>query len=234
MTQHKSQIHFIAIGGSAMHNLAIALKNLGYIITGSDDEIFEPSRSHLLQNKVLPPEMGWFPDKLSRSTEAVILGMHARPDNPELLKAQSLGISIYSFPDYIFQASQNAIRVVIAGSHGKTTITSMILHVMKHSQKQFDYLVGAGIEGFDNMVQLSNAPVIILEGDEYLSSPLDRTPKFIRYNHQVGLISGISWDHINAFPTRKSYINQFERFIDNTPDHGVIVYNMEDEILPGW
>jgi len=233
MTQHKSQIHFIAIGGSAMHNLAIALRSLGYQITGSDDEIFEPSRSHLSQNGILPSKMGWFPDKLSGSTEAVILGMHARPDNPELLKAQSLGLNIYSFPDYIYQASQNAKRVVIAGSHGKTTITSMILHVMKYSGKPFDYLVGAGIEGFDNMVQISNAPVIILEGDEYLSSPLDRTPKFIRYNHQVGLISGISWDHINAFPTKESYINQFEKFIDNTPSDGVIIYNSEDGILAG-
>lgn len=227
----KGHIHFIAIGGSAMHNLAIALKQSGYTITGSDDEIFEPSKSRLLGNNLLPEEFGWYPERISKSTQAVILGMHARIDNPELKQAISLGIQIFSFPDFVYESSKNAERVVIAGSHGKTTITSMIMHVLNFNNFKFDYLVGAGLEGFKNMVKLSNAPVIVLEGDEYLSSTLDKTPKFIRYNHNIGLISGIAWDHINAFPTRDLYIEQFEKFIDNTPDDGYLVYFKEDEIL---
>lgn len=231
MNPYLGHIHFIAIGGSAMHNLAIALKNQGYQITGSDDDIFEPSRSRLNNNNLLPSEFGWFPQKITPKTKAVILGMHAREDNPELIRAQKLGIRIYSFPDFIYQAKKNARRVVIAGSHGKTTITSMILHVLKQLGEDFDYLVGAGITGFDNMVKLSEAPLVILEGDEYLSSTLDKTPKFIRYHHQIGLISGISWDHINAFPTKEIYINQFEKFVLNTPDDGILIYNEEDLIL---
>ena len=233
MKEGKKHIHFIAIGGSAMHNLAIALKNLGYYVTGSDDDIFEPSRTRLLKNNLLPEAFGWFPEKIDQDTESVILGMHARDDNPELQRAKELGIPIYSFPEYVYQASKTAIRVVIAGSHGKSTITSMILHVLHFYQQDFDYLVGAGLAGFENMVKLSHAPMIVLEGDEYLTSTLDRTPKFLRYNHNIGLVTGIAWDHINAFPTRESYIDQFRRFIDNTPPDGTVVYNMEDNILSG-
>jgi UDP-N-acetylmuramate: L-alanyl-gamma-D-glutamyl-meso-diaminopimelate ligase len=231
MINHDQHIHFIAIGGSAMHNLAIALHQTGYFVTGSDDDIFEPSRSRLSANGLLPAELGWHPEKISRKTKAVILGMHARIDNPELKRATDLGIRIYSFPDFVFQSSKNAKRVVIAGSHGKTTITSIIMHVLRYAGKEFDYLVGAGIEGFSNMVKLNGAPIIVLEGDEYLSSALDKTPKFIRYNHDIGLISGIAWDHINAFPSKDEYIDQFSRFIDNTPDDGCLVYFDEDPVI---
>ncbi len=231
MIPEKRHIHFIAIGGSAMHNLAIALKKQGYYITGSDDDIFEPSKLRLSHKNLLPPELGWFPQKITPETIAVILGMHAHEDNPELKMAQKLGINVYSFPEYIYQTKKYAKRVVIAGSHGKTTITAMILHVLNQLNEDFDYLVGAGILGFDDMVKLSDAPLIILEGDEYLSSTLDKTPKFIRYHHQVGLISGIAWDHINAFPTKELYIHQFEKFVQNTPDDGVLIYNQEDHTL---
>lgn len=231
MTGTKGHIHLIAIGGSAMHNLAIALKEMGYRISGSDDEIYEPSRTRLLEHGLFPEKLGWYPERISKMTQSVILGMHARKDNPELEKALRLNLPVYSFPDFVFEASKKAERIVIAGSHGKTTITSMILHVLKSINKDFDYLVGAGIAGFENMVKLSHAPVIILEGDEYLSSALDRTPKFIRYNHNIGLISGIAWDHINAFPTRENYIEQFEKFIDNTPEDGYLIYFKEDPVL---
>ena len=231
MINQNQHIHFIAIGGSAMHNLAIALHQSGHLVTGSDDDIFEPSRSRLSTSGLLPSELGWYPEKITENTDAVILGMHARNDNPELKRAIDLGIQIYSFPDYVYESSKNAKRVVIAGSHGKTTITSIIMHVLRHAGKEFDYLVGAGIQGFNNMVKLSGAPVIILEGDEYLSSALDKTPKFIRYNHIIGLISGIAWDHINAFPSKSEYIEQFARFIDNTPEDGYLVYFEEDDII---
>jgi UDP-N-acetylmuramate: L-alanyl-gamma-D-glutamyl-meso-diaminopimelate ligase len=230
MINHDQHIHFIAIGGSAMHHLAIALNKTRYYVTGSDDDIFEPSRSRLSANGLLPVELGWYPEKITIKTKAVILGMHARSDNPELKRAIDLGIRIYSFPDFVYESSKNAKRIVIAGSHGKTTITSIIMHVLRHVGKEFDYLVGAGIEGFSNMVKLNGAPIIILEGDEYLSSTLDRTPKFIRYNHNIGLISGIAWDHINAFPSRDEYIEQFAKFIDNTPDDGCLVYFEEDNV----
>jgi UDP-N-acetylmuramate: L-alanyl-gamma-D-glutamyl-meso-diaminopimelate ligase len=231
MINHNQHIHFIAIGGSAMHNLAIALHQTGYRVTGSDDDIFEPSRSRLLANGLFPSELGWHPDKITEETKAVILGMHARVNNPELQRAIDLGLRIYSFPDFVYESSKNAKRVVIAGSHGKTTITSIIMHVLRHLGKEFDYLVGAGIQGFNNMVKLDGSPVIVLEGDEYLSSALDRTPKFIRYNHNIGLISGIAWDHINAFPSKKEYIDQFEKFIDNTPEDGCLVYFEEDDVI---
>ena len=231
MINQNQHIHFIAIGGSAMHNLAIALHQSGYYVTGSDDDIFEPSRSRLSANELLPVELGWYPGKITKDTQAVILGMHARADNPELKRAVELGVQIYSFPDFVYESSKNAKRVVIAGSHGKTTITSIIMHVLQHEGQAFDYLVGAGIQGFNNMVKLNGAPVIILEGDEYLSSALDKTPKFIRYNHKIGLISGIAWDHINAFPSRHEYIEQFARFIDNTPDDGCLVYFEEDNLI---
>jgi UDP-N-acetylmuramate: L-alanyl-gamma-D-glutamyl-meso-diaminopimelate ligase len=227
----KFHIHFIAIGGSAMHNLAIALSGQGYRITGSDDDIFEPSRTRLAEKGLLPDQMGWFPDRINPDTHAVILGMHARADNPELEAAQKLGITIYSFPEYIYEVKKDATRMVIAGSHGKTTITSMIAYSLSRLGKDFDYLIGAGIPGFENMVKISDAPLMILEGDEYLSSALDPTPKFIRYNHQIGLLSGIAWDHINAFPTKEIYNRQFEDFIEHTPVHGTLIYNGEDEIV---
>lgn len=226
------KIHFIAIGGSAMHNLAIALKIRGFNVSGSDDDIFEPSRSRLAAHNLLPSATGWFPEKITHDIRNVILGMHARNDNPELIRARELGLDVMSFPEFIYRSSIDKNRVVIAGSHGKSTITSIILHVLKYHQKKFDYLVGAGIEGFDNMVQLSeDAETIILEGDEYFSSTLDKTPKFIRYRHRIGLISGIAWDHINAFPTREIYEEQFTRFIRNTPPDGALVYNRQDQTV---
>jgi UDP-N-acetylmuramate: L-alanyl-gamma-D-glutamyl-meso-diaminopimelate ligase len=228
------RIHFIAIGGSVMHNLAIALNNQGFRVSGSDDEIFEPSRSRLAGHGLLPPRDGWFPDQITPDIKYVILGMHARGDNPELLKARELGLEVLSYPEFIYRKSINKTRVVISGSHGKSTITSIILHVMNILHKNFDYLVGAGIEGFDNMVKLSHdAGIIVLEGDEYFSSAMDKTPKFIRYRHNIGLVSGIAWDHINAFPTREIYSQQFEKFITNTPAGGTLIYNIADKTVMG-
>lgn len=226
------KIHLIATGGAAMHNMAIALHKKGFAVTGSDDEINEPSRSRLGALGLLPPAMGWFADKITADLDAVILGMHARADNPELIRAQELGLKIYSYPEYIYEQSKNKIRVVIGGSHGKTTITSMILHVLKHCKMKFDFMVGAQIAGFDTMVQLSeDAPVIIVEGDEYLSSPIDRRPKFHLYNADIGLISGIAWDHINVFPTFKNYVEQFSIFADAIPANGKLIYCEQDEVL---
>jgi len=222
------KIHFIAIGGSAMHNLALALKNNGHEITGSDDEIFEPSASRLAANGLLPSAFGWFPEKITSELDAVILGMHAKADNPELLKAQELGVPIFSYPEFVYQQSINKQRVVIAGSHGKTTITSMILHVLKYVGKPFDYLVGAKLEGFDTMVQFSDAPIIVIEGDEYLSSPIDRRPKFAHYHHHIGVISGISWDHINVYPSFENYRAQFVDFVEKTPKSGTLIFNSDD------
>lgn len=218
------KIHFIAIGGSIMHNLAIALKNKGYQITGSDDEIFEPSRTKLEKHSLLPAQYGWQTKSISSDLDAVILGMHARKDNPELMKAQELGVKIYSFPEYIYEQSKDKKRVVIAGSHGKTTITSMVMHVLNHCNMDFDYAVGAALKGFENSVRLSDAPIIIIEGDEYLSSPLDMTSKFFKYRHHIGLISGIAWDHVNVFPTEAFYIEQFNKFANLTPADGFITY----------
>ncbi|CAG0974312.1 MAG: peptidoglycan synthetase [Bacteroidetes bacterium] len=225
------RIHFIAIGGSAMHNLAIALHKKGYEVTGSDDEIFEPSKTRLQQHGLLPSEYGWFPEKLNSSIEAVILGMHARSDNPELLKAQQLGLRIFSYPEYIFEQSKNKTRIVIGGSHGKTTITSMLIHVLTHCNISFDFMVGAQLQGFDTMVQLSEAPLIVLEGDEYLSSPIDRRPKFHLYKPHIALLSGIAWDHINVFPTFEIYVEQFKLFIETIEKNGTLVYYKEDEVL---
>jgi UDP-N-acetylmuramate: L-alanyl-gamma-D-glutamyl-meso-diaminopimelate ligase len=221
--------HFIAIGGSAMHNLALALHNKGYQVTGSDDAIFEPSRTRLEKKGLLPQEMGWFPEKITNDIEAVILGMHAKADNPELLKAQELGLKIYSYPEFLYEQSKNKTRVVIGGSHGKTTITSMILHVMHYHNIQVDYMVGAQLEGFDTMVHLTEEnDFIVLEGDEYLSSPMDRRPKFHLYHPNIALISGIAWDHINVFPTYENYVNQFEIFIQLITNGGILVYNEDD------
>jgi UDP-N-acetylmuramate: L-alanyl-gamma-D-glutamyl-meso-diaminopimelate ligase len=208
------KIHFIAIGGSAMHNLAIALHKKGFEVTGSDDVIFEPSSSRLANYGLLPVQFGWFEENITTALDVVILGMHARLDNPELLKAQELGLKIYSYPEYIYEQSKDKLRVVIGGSHGKTTITSMILHVLNYYNKDFDYLVGAQLAGFETMVKLTDAPVIIIEGDEYLASPIDRRPKFHLYHANVGVISGIAWDHINVFPTFEDYIAQFDKFIN--------------------
>lgn len=225
--------HFIAIGGSAMHNLALALHNKGYVITGSDDAIFEPSKSRLEKKGILPSEMGWFPEKITPDIEAVILGMHAKADNPELLKAQELGLKIYSYPEFLYQQSKDKTRVVIGGSHGKTTITSMILHVMQYHAIQVDYMVGAQLEGFETMVHLTETnDFIVLEGDEYLSSPIDKRPKFHLYQPNIALISGIAWDHINVFPTYDFYVEQFEIFIQKITNGGIIVYNQDDsEVL---
>lgn len=234
MSQSSSlhKIHFISIGGSVMHNLAIELHLKGFVVTGSDDEIYEPSSSRLGQYDLLPPITGWFPEKITSDLEAVILGMHARQDNPELAKAKELGIKVYSYPEYIFEQSQNKQRVVIAGSHGKTTITSMILHVLKYNKRNFNYLVGAQIEGFDNMVKLSeNAPLIVIEGDEYFTSPIDPTPKFIHYQPHIALISGIAWDHFNVFPTWESYVKQFELLADSLPKAGTIIFDETDDML---
>ena len=226
------RIHFIAIGGSAMHNLAIALHKKGYQISGSDDVIFEPAKSRLEKYGLLPAEMGWDENRISTDLEAVILGMHARIDNPELIKAQELGIKIYSYPEYAYEQSKNKLRVVIGGSHGKTTITSMILHVLNHYNRDFDYLVGAQLAGFETMVRITDAaPVMIIEGDEYLSSPIDRRPKFHLYKANVAVISGIAWDHINVFPTYADYTLQFDKFIDTIEENGTLIYCEADQDL---
>ena len=224
------RVHFIAIGGSAMHNLAIALNRKGYAVSGSDDEIFEPSRTRLEKEGILPHEMGWNPEKITSNLDAVILGMHAREDNQELLRAKELNISIFSYPEYLYEQSKNKLRVVIGGSHGKTTITSMILHACRELGKEVDYMVGAQLEGYDCMVKLSeDTQVIILEGDEYLSSPIDRRPKFHLYKPNVALLSGIAWDHINVFPTFENYVSQFDIFCELIEPKGKLIYNQQDE-----
>ncbi|NRF41301.1 UDP-N-acetylmuramate--L-alanine ligase [Pedobacter foliorum] len=226
------RIHFIAIGGSAMHNLAIALHKKGYQVTGSDDVIFEPSSSRLEKHGILPKSMGWNEGNITEDLDAVILGMHALVDNPELLKAQSLGLKIYSYPEYIYEQTKDKLRVVIGGSHGKTTITSMILHVLNYYKKDFDYLVGAQLAGFDTMVKVTDAaPLIVIEGDEYLASPIDRRPKFHLYKANIAVISGIAWDHINVFPTYQDYTKQFELFIDTIQPEGKLIFCNEDQDL---
>jgi len=226
------RIHLIAIGGSAMHNLALALHSKGYTVTGSDDEIFEPSKSRLAQKGLLPDTIGWDANRITSDIDAVILGMHARSDNPELIKAQELGLKIYSYPEYIFEQTKNKTRVVIGGSHGKTTITSMILHVLKNCNINCDFLVGAQLEGFETMVKLSHdAPIAVIEGDEYLASPIDRRPKFHLYHPNIAVISGIAWDHINVFPTFENYVEQFEKFIELIEPKGTLIYCKNDDIL---
>ncbi|MBS7320978.1 MAG: peptidoglycan synthetase [Myroides sp.] len=226
------RVHFIAIGGSAMHNLALALHDKGEHITGSDDAIFEPSKSRLQAKGLLPEQEGWFPEKITTDLDAVILGMHAKSDNPELLKAQELGLKIYSYPEFIYEHSKNKTRVVIGGSHGKTTITSMILHVMNYHNVAVDFLVGAQLEGFTNMVHLTKEnDFMVIEGDEYLSSPTDLRPKFHLYKPNIALISGIAWDHINVFPTFENYVDQFKIFIDKITNGGILIYNEDDETV---
>lgn len=223
------RVHFIAIGGSAMHNLAIALHRKGIQVSGSDDEIFEPSRTRLEKEGILPTNIGWDVTNIHAELDAVILGMHAREDNPELLKAKELQIPIFSYPEYLYEQSKDKMRIVIGGSHGKTTITSMLLHAINKHGLNVDYMVGAQLEGYDCMVKLTNdAKFMILEGDEYLSSPIDRRPKFHLYHPNVALISGIAWDHINVFPTFENYTNQFEIFCDLIEPNGTLIYNTED------
>ena len=223
-------VHFIAIGGSAMHNLALALHNKNYHVTGSDDTIFEPSKSRLEAKGLLPESFGWFPDKITTNLDAIVLGMHAKADNPELLKAQELGLKIYSYPEFLYEQSKHKTRVVIGGSHGKTTITSMILHVMHYHNRDVDYMVGAQLEGFDVMVKLTeDNDFMVLEGDEYLSSPIDMRPKFHLYKPNITLLSGIAWDHINVFPTYENYVEQFSIFVDSIVKGGSITYNEEDQ-----
>ncbi len=225
-------IHFIAIGGAAMHNLAIALHKKGYHVTGSDDEIFDPSRSRLEQHGLLPEKFGWYPEKISDKIDVIILGMHARKDNPELCKAQELGLKVYSYPEYLFEQTKNKKRIVIGGSHGKTTITSMIMHVLKQLDYKFDYMVGAQIEGFDTMVSLSHdAEFSIFEGDEYLSSPIDLRPKFHWYKPNIALLSGVAWDHINVFPTWENYVKQFKIFTDTIEPNGTLIWYLHDKEL---
>lgn len=225
-------VHFISIGGSAMHNLALALKEKNYVITGSDDEIFEPSKSRLANAGLLPTEMGWFPEKIHASLDAVILGMHARADNPELLKAKEMGLPIFSYPEYLYEQSKDKIRLVIGGSHGKTSITAMILHVLQQAKMNIDYMVGAQLSGFTTMVKLSEeAKVMVLEGDEYLSSPIDRRPKFHLYKGNIAILSGIAWDHINVFPTFENYLDQFRIFIDTLEPNATLIYCKNDAVL---
>lgn len=223
------KVHFIAIGGSAMHNLAIALHRKGYEVTGSDDEIFEPSRTRLENEGILPDELGWHPEKLDETYESVILGMHARIDNPELIRAQELGLKIYSYPEYLYEQSKDKTRIVIGGSHGKTTITSMILHVMKYAGIETDFMVGAQLEGFDVMVRLSeSAKYMVIEGDEYLTSPIDRVPKFHKYHPHIAVISGIGWDHVNVFPTFDSYLEQFRIYVNTIEKGGCLIFDNND------
>lgn len=226
------KVHLIAIGGSAMHNLAIALYLKGFEVTGSDDEIVEPSKSRLAKYGLLPDSIGWEPGRIHSNLDAVILGMHARQDNPELLRALELGLRIYSYPEYLFEQTREKQRLVVGGSHGKTTITAMVLHVLHKCGKDTDYMVGAQLTGFDCMVRLSeSAPIAVLEGDEYLSSPIDRRPKFHLYRPHVALISGIAWDHINVFPTFENYVEQFSLFLDQVEPGGTVVYCEQDDVV---
>ncbi len=230
MYSNRKNIHFIAIGGAAMHNLALALHNKGYHVTGSDDEIFEPSKSRLQAAGLLPEAWGWFPEKISPSLDAVILGMHARKDNPELLKAQKLGIKIYSYPEYLYEQTKNKKRVIVGGSHGKTTTTSMIMHVLRNCNIPFDYMAGALLEGFDTMVHLDNdSNIAVFEGDEYLSSPIDMRPKFHHYHPDIAILTGIAWDHMNVFPTFDNYVEQFAIYLEKITPGGSLIYFEEDE-----
>jgi len=225
------KVHFIAIGGSVMHQLAIALKRKGYIVTGSDDEIFEPALSNLKAEGLLPAADGWFLEKIHKELDSIILGMHAKADNPELLRAKELGLAIYSFPEYIYQESRDKTRIVVGGSHGKTTTTSMIMNVLKNAGRDFDYLVGARLEGFSQSVNITRAPVIVCEGDEYPASALEKRPKFHFLFPHIAIITGIAWDHINVFPTFEIYLDQFKIFIDKIDPKGVLIYNETDPVL---
>ena len=227
------RIHFIAIGGVAMHNLAMAVATkVGYVVTGSDDEIFDPARTHLLEAGLLPKEMGWHPENITEDIDAIILGMHAREDNPELVRARELGIKIYSFPEYLYEQTKDKIRIVVGGSHGKTSTTSMILYVLQHLGIEADYMVGAQIKGFERMVRLSDtAKYAVFEGDEYLTSPLDLRSKFLWYHPHVAILTGIAWDHINVFPTFPEYVDTFRKFVDGIEKNGTFIYYKHDSNL---
>ncbi len=226
------RVHFIAIGGAVMHNLALALHQKGCRVSGSDDEIFEPSRSRLAGQGLLPGQTGWDPGNITPDLDVVILGMHARESNPELQKARELGLKIQSFPEFLYEQTRKKKRIVIGGSHGKTTITSMIMHVLKYHEIRFDYMVGSLVQGFETMVGLhDDSEIAVFEGDEYLTSALDRRPKFHLYKPHISLISGIAWDHMNVFPEEEDYLEQFRLFIEKTEVGGSLVYCMEDEIL---
>ncbi len=229
--EYKNKVHLIAIGGAAMHNLALALQYKGYEVTGSDDEIYNPSRERLAAAGLLPTEMGWNAARITTDLDTVIVGMHARADNPELQKAIALGLNVVSYPAFIYQESMNKTRVVVGGSHGKTSTTAMILHALNHWNIDADYLVGAQLEGFDRMVRLSNAPIIVIEGDEYLASPLTPVPKFHFYKPHFAILTGIAWDHINVFPTFENYIEQFEIFVKSIEAGGTLAYYEGDAIL---
>ena len=227
------RIHFIAIGGAAMHNLAMAVQQkAGYIVTGSDDEIFDPARTHLEQAGLLPEEMGWHPERITPDIDAIILGMHAREDNPELVRARELGLKIYSFPEYLYEQTKDKFRIVVGGSHGKTTTTAMILYVLNRLGIEADYMVGAQIEGFERMVRLSDtAKFAVFEGDEYLTSPLDLRSKFLWYHPHTAILTGIAWDHINVFPTFDLYVDTFRKFVDTFEPNGTFIYYSGDENL---
>jgi len=225
------RIHFIAIGGSIMHNLALALQNAGHHVSGSDDEIYDPGRTRLSKGGLLPSEMGWDPNRITDELDAVILGMHARQDNPELVRAVQLDLRVHSFPEFVSAQSSNKTRVVVGGSHGKTSTTSMIMHVLRQMKRDFDYLVGAQLPDFELMVRLSDAPVIVIEGDEYLSSPVDRRPKFLHYKPHISAITGVAWDHMNVFPTLENYHSQFDLYLESLPEEAVCFYYEKDKVL---
>ncbi len=225
------RIHFIAIGGSVMHQLAIALHRKGYQVTGSDDEIFEPASTNLKKEGIMPVQTGWHPENITAAIDSIILGMHAKDDNPELKKAREIGLKIYSFPEYIYKESGNKKRVAIGGSHGKTTTTAMIMHVLRHAKIDFDYLVGARLDGFDQSVQITDAPLIVCEADEYPASVIEKRPKFHFLFPHIAVITGIAWDHINVFPTFDFYLEQFKIFIDKIEKEGILIYNETDGIL---
>ena len=225
-------LHFVAIGGSAMHSLAMAMHRLGHKVSGSDDIIFEPSKSNLRNTGLLPPRLGWFPKKIDSEIDIVILGMHSKKDNPELLKAQDLGLNIQSYPEFLSEISKNKTKVVIAGSHGKTTITSMIIHVLKYHAIDIDFMVGAPQININRTIEISEKNnFILIEGDEYLSSPIDRKPKFLWYKPEIALISGIAWDHVNVYPNYDDYVKQFNSFISSIQPGGVLIFNNEDKLL---
>ncbi|MBQ7631385.1 MAG: peptidoglycan synthetase [Paludibacteraceae bacterium] len=227
------RIHFIAIGGAAMHNLALAVASkAGYQVTGSDDEIFDPALTHLREEGLLPDELGWHPERITKDIDAIILGMHAREDNPELVRARELGLKIYSFPEYLYEQTKNKIRIVVGGSHGKTTTTSMILYALQRLGIEADYMVGAQIEGFERMVRLSDtAKYAVFEGDEYLTSPLDLRSKFLWYHPHIAILTGIAWDHINVFPTFPQYVETFRQFVHSIEPNGSFIYYTGDENL---
>ena len=230
-TNQVKNIHIISIGGSVMHDLAISLKKLGNLVTGSDDIIYDPSKSKLKSKGLLPKQFGYFKNNIHDKIDLVITGMHTKKNNIELNEARKKNIPILSYPEYISKLSENKHRIVIAGSHGKTTITSIIMHVLKFNKIKFDYIIGAKANGFKNNISLSNSPIIIIEGDEYLSSPLDQSPKFLKYNHHIALINGIEWDHFNVFKNEKVYIKQFDKLIKMTPKGGEIIYFQNDKVL---